>query len=510
MPVNYKDIVWEEDEFEPKKAPAQKEDSTDFAKWLEEDRSLEGDNVRVGTQIEGTLLSVSDDSNDAIVEITSRTTGVMDKQELMDPETGTLKFQVGERIRAYVISRRESEVILSTSLSNTRQSENDLHSAYRNQVPVKGRVVKENTGGFDVMVFGKRAFCPVSQIDRGFVTNKAEYLNKEFNFLIEKFEGGRNIVLSRSKLLDKEAELKIEELRTRLDQDVVLDGVVKEVKDFGAFIDLGGYEGFVHVSEMSYSRVAKAFDFLHRGEKVRVKVLGIDEKNGKTRISLSIKAAANDPWNDMGERFNVGQSYSGKVMRLENFGAFVELEPGIEGLIHVSEMSWGKRVMHPSDIVKVGDQVNVRILQFDRGMRKISLSLKDIDKDPWLEAEKKYRKDTIVTGKVVSLKDFGAIIELEDGLTGLVPISTLRQAYGEAYRKKCSPPQTNSFKIVKLDTHEKRILLAPPDVNMGDEDLEDYRQYLQEMSQKQEATKTRPAQQGTFGALLAEKLKQKS
>lgn len=509
MTINYKDIVWEDDELEAQKSSEKEEDNTDFAKWLEEDHSLEGDNIRVGTQIEGTLLSVSEDSNDAIIEITGRSTGVMDKQELMDPETGNLKFQVGERVRAYVVSRRESEVILSTSLSNTRQSENDLYAAYKNQVPVKGRVVKENSGGFDVMIFGKRAFCPVSQIDRGFVTNKTEYVNKEFNFLIEKLEGGRNIVLSRTKLLDKEAELKIEELRQRLDQEVVLDGVVKEVKDFGAFIDLGGYEGFVHVSEMSYSRVAKAFDFLHRGEKVRAKVLGIEEKNGKTRISLSIKAAANDPWNEMGERFHAGQNYLGKVVRLENFGAFVELEPGLEGLIHVSEMSWGKRVMHPKDVVNVGDQVNVRILQFDRSMRKISLSLKDIDKDPWLDAEKKYPKDTIVTGKVISLKDFGAIIELDDGLTGLVPISTLRQAYGEAYRKKCSPPQTNSFKIVKLDKNEKRILLAPPDINMDDEDLANYRQYIQEMSQKEEATKTRPSQQGTFGALLAAKLKEK-
>lgn len=505
--MKYKDIQWEDDdsEFEEQNSTP-KEDPDEFARLMAE-TEIESMDLRTGQQVSGTILSINTNSETVLVELDAQHTGVMDFHQILNDE-GEQRYFAGDQITAYVVSRRGGEVTLSTSLSQSNQSAQDLRLAMQNQLPVKGRVTGENPGGFDVQVMGKRCFCPVSQIDTRFVQDKTEFLGKEFNFLIEKIEeGGRNIVVSRSRLLQQEAELRIAELETQLNQDVILDGTVREVRDYGAFVDIGGIDGFLHVSELSYSRISRAGDFLAKGDKVRVKVIKIEQLDGKRRISLSAKAVEDDPWSTAEQDYVTGQSCQGRVTRIEAYGAFVELKPGIEGLLHVSEMSWEKRVHHPKDLLKVGDTVNVRLLNIDHSLKKISLSLKHIEDDPWQDIEGKLPLGQTVTGQVEQLKGFGAIVRLMPGVSGLLPLATLKKAFGESYRKKASPPKDLELVVRSIDTAERKILLSLKDLADDEQDnAAEIREYLrgQEQEKKPEA-KTR----GSFGDLLAAKLNAK-
>ncbi|SMF20603.1 S1 RNA-binding domain-containing protein [Pseudobacteriovorax antillogorgiicola] len=511
--MRYDEIKWEDDEeleSEKKKSSnADQGDSESFADLLAQaDGSFERQSIRVGGQVTGIISAINEASESILVEIDPLHTGVIDRQDLLDDE-GVLQARAGDKITAYVVSRKGGEVILSTSMSQSSQSLDDLYLAQENELPVQGKVIGENKGGFEVTVLGKRCFCPVSQIDTRFVQSKAEFIGNEYKFLIEKIEeGGRNIVVSRAKLLRREAELKIQELEEQISEDLILNGTVAELRDYGAFIDLGGLDGFLHVSEMSYSRINRASDFLGKGDKVRVKVLKIETVNDKKRISLSMKAVEEDPWSSIREELSDGASYSGKVTKLESFGAFVEIRPGVEGLIHISEMSWEKRVHHPSDIVSVGDQVNVRLLNIDEANKRISLSLKHVDDDPWVKAKELLIEGQSTTGQVISLKGFGAILELgETSVTGLLPMATLKKAYGESYRKQASPPKQLEVLIRSVNADEKKVLLSLPNIEDDEEPDTSYQDYLakQESQVKEKSSQN----QGTFGALLAAKLNEK-
>ncbi len=496
--MRYDEIKWEDEDEEI--VENMSSDEVSFEDLLASEGEQESMDLFVGMQVTGTIISIG---SNVLVELDAQHTGVLDIIDIKE-EDGSDKYLIGDKVTAYVANIAGSEVQLSTSLSSSQQSEQDFSMARENGLPMKGKVVAENKGGFDVTIAGKKCFCPVSQIDSRFVENKAEYIGKEFNFLIIKYsEGGRNILVSRSALLKREAELKIAELEDRLSEDLILTGTVKEVKDFGAFIDLGGIDGFLHISEMSYSRINKASEFLEKGETVRVKVLSVEEVKGRKRISLSMKAAQDDPWANISESVKEGQSFKGKVMRLESFGAFVEILPGIEGLIHVSEMSWEKRVHHPSDILNPGDEVNVRVLDVNTATQRISLSLKDQNDDPWLKASNDFASGKLVEGKVVSLKDFGAIVELAPGVTGLLPKSTLKLAYGESFKKHASPPKMIEVKVENLNLGEKKVLLGLPGIEVEDSTENDFRDYQKSQDSKKKDEKAT----GTFGALLAAKLK---
>ena len=437
-------------------------------------------------------------------------TAVIDKQELINEE-GELTFQSGDKISAYVVSRQGGEILLSTSMSQSNQSLDDLKMAAQSQLPVKGKVTGENKGGFDVTIMGKNCFCPVSQIDTRFVQNKSEFIGKEYEFLVEKVaEGGRNIVVSRAKLLRMAAEEKIKALEERLDEDVILDGVVTELRDYGAFVDLGGLDGFLHVSEMSYSRIHKANEFLDKGDKVRVKIINIETKDGKKRIAVSMKAATEDPWVSAAEAYPEGSSFSGKVTKLESFGAFVEITPGIEGLIHVSEMSWEKRVHHPSEVLKVGDSVKVRVVKIDLQQKRLSLSLKDINEDPWVQFSSQFSAGQLTTGTVTNLKGFGAIVELIPGVTGMLPMQILKKAFGESFRKEASPPKQLEVTIKDIQDDDRKVLLGLPNLDDDEDQDASFREYLARKDADKASTKDKAASQGTFGALLAAQLEKKN
>ena len=506
------DIKWEEEDStlnQGSLSPSQQAaEELSFADLLKQDKSPEVE-IRRGSQVTGIISVISATSDNVLVELDAQHTGVMDKNQLLD-DKGEQKYQVGDKITAYVSSTTADEIHLSLHLASGKQSFDDLLTARNLQLPVKGKVTGENKGGFEVTLMGKRAFCPVSQIDTRFVTNKLEFMGRELNFLIEKIEeGGRNIVVSRAKLLRQEAELKIAELLERKDQEIILDGTVTDLRDYGAFVDLGGFDGFLHVSEMSYARVNRASDFLQKGDQIRVKILKIEmTADGKRRISVSMKAIQEDPWATISSRYEIGKSYSGLVMRLETFGAFVSLEPGVEGLVHISEMSWEKRINHPNEILKPTDKVDVRILDIQAGNQKMSLTLKNIEADPWASVESKFPVGTVVKGSIESLKGFGAFVQLVPGVVGLVPTEILKRAYGEAFKKKASPPLEIEVVVRELNMPERKILLSLPEIKDDAEDIQAYREYMrnqEDRSQKEQAKIPR----GSFGDVLAASLEGK-
>lgn len=470
----------------------------------------------VGEKVKGVIATIPSDEGDALVDLgTNKSAGVIARYELCD-EQGVLKHKVGETIEAFVLSMKGGEIQLSFKNTQALKSISDLEAAYSRGLPVKGRVAKANKGGFEVMIFGKPAFCPVSQIDSKFVEDTAPYVGKDFEFLIEKFErGGRNLVVSRAALLKAQAEQRTKELLATLTPETVLDGVVKELRDFGAFVDLGGVDGMVHVSEITHARVAKPGDVLTVGDKVRVKVLKIEPvAGGRPKIALSIKAAMTDPWDEIDRHVEGGASYTGRVVNIMPFGAFVELKPGIEGLLHVSEMSWTKRIHHPSDVVKVGDVVTVLVKDIDRHARRISLSMKQLEQDPWFGAAERFAVGKTLTAPVEKLRPFGAIIDLGDGITGMLPITVIKKKFGDAYRTQATPPKTLEVRVQHLDLNERKIQLTLAGMEDDEDGAQDYREYLkaeaaaraQAASASEAAASAASSKMGALGALLQAKL----
>lgn len=499
-------IQWEEDDSDFG-LTEKVEEQTDFSQMLEE-KGDDDEYIARGQKISGVVAVISADSNDILIDLGGKNSGVIEKQEFQDAE-GQLTIKVGDTIVAFVVSKKGGEIVLSNSMAQSVKSAEDLQNAYREKRPVRGRVIKVNKGGYEVTVFGKNCFCPVSQIDTRFVENPAEFVNQELEFLIQEFgENGRNIVLTRSKLLKMQAEEKVKILVDNLNPDTVLEGTVTEVREFGAFVDLGGVEGLVHISQLAHQRIERASEFVKRGEKVRVKILKIEnDAAGRPKISLSMKAAARDPWEDMSDQIKISENYTGKVVRLMAFGAFIELKPGIEALLHISEMSWVKRVHHPSDVVNVGDTVTVTVRDIDPVAKRISLTMKQVENDPWYKATEQFPIGKKLTVKVERLKPFGAICEMAEGIGGLLPMATIKRKFGEAYKSACVPGKTVDVQIQNVSQTERKILLGLPGLEEEDADQKDFHEYVRAEKEKVATVPVDEARTGSFGALLNAKLK---
>lgn len=472
-------------------------------------KSDEGVRYRKGEKVRAMIVHLSDDGNDVMVEVGVKDSGIIPKQELLS-EDGTFPYKVGDSIEAYVVSKKDAEILLSNSLSHKAMKESAIEDAYGSRIPVRGKVSAVNKGGFEISVLGRKAFCPISQIDLSRVNDPNAYIGKEFDFLITKMQG-RDLVVSRSALLKRKAQEALAELKVGDE----VDGVVKELRDFGAMVDIGGVIGMMHISEVSFGRISHVSEVLSSGDKVRVKILKIEQQDAQSlpRISLSRKQVQSDPWLEVSEKIKVGDSYTGKVVRLAQFGAFVELFPGVDGLIHLSEMSWLKRVHNPSELLKQGDRVEVRILEIDIEKRRISLSIKSLDADPWLKVSKNFKEGDDYEVQVSSLKNFGALVELTEGVLGLVPRSSLFKAYGESYRKKASPPQKLKVKILRIDQEHRKILLSPAELGQDDESQKDYEEFLKLSSIKPDSSSKEKSlesgKMGSFGEVLAESMKKR-
>jgi len=371
-------------------------DSNDFAALLAEfDQTHPGTAdkaAKPGDQVKGRVVAINEDQ--VFIDLGGKAEGVMDAASLRDAE-GQLSVAVGDEVTATVAGVEEDGSLrLGNQQSRHLHGAAELEQAYRQQVPVQGRVTGVIKGGVEVQVAGQRAFCPASQVDTRFVEDLNEFVGQHLDFRITKFEGGRhlNLVVSRRLVLEEEQRARAEALRANLKEGAVLTGTVTSLQDYGAFVDLGGLEGMIHISELAFHRVKHPSEILSVGQPLEVSVLRIDKTDNPKRpekIALSIRALARDPWAEAAQKFPVGSRVQGQVTRLQPFGAFVELAPGIEGLIHVSELGTGKRVTHPQEVLSPGQAIEASVLAVDLDKRRISLTLdeaKAAEAKPDLEA----------------------------------------------------------------------------------------------------------------------------
>jgi small subunit ribosomal protein S1 len=357
--------------------------SSDFGQILAEFEQKDGEETRkvpaVGEKVKGSILSIGDTA--AFVDLGGKSEGMIDLAQLRDSE-GNLTVNVGDTLEATVTGTdpETGSLVLRRKAARGQEVAAELRQALETGIPVEGVVTAINKGGAEVQVSGMRAFCPLSQLDLRYVEDPQQFVQQRLAFRVMRIEQGKtrpNIVLSRRALLEEEAESKAAETREKLQVGTVLRGKVTSLASYGAFVDLGGLEGMLHVSEIGYSRLAHPNEVLHVGDEVEVQIIklekGKDEK--RPRISLSRRALEKDPWKDVAERFPEGSELTGRVMRTESFGAFVEIAPGIEGLVHISEIGAGRRLNHAREAVQLGQDVKVRVLGVDPGKRRISLSM---------------------------------------------------------------------------------------------------------------------------------------
>ena len=375
-----------------------------------------------GDVLVGTVLLLTRDS--AIVDINYKCEGQVPIAELLDHE-GNLMVKEGDEIDVYFEGTETDNgtVMLSHSKAEKFKVWRELEQAFQSETAVEGVILGKVKGGLQVDI-GVPAFLPGSHVDTRPARNLDRYVNQRGRFQILKFNRARgNVVVSRRSVIERErASLKDETLKV-LEEGVILEGTVKNITDYGAFVDLGGIDGLLHITDMAWGRLQHPSEVVKAGDKIKVVVLKYDSQ--RERVSLGMKQIMPDPWTHAAETFPVDARLHGKVVSVTDYGAFVELEKGIEGLIHVSEMTWSKRAVHPSKVVNVGDRVEVQVLGVDEGNRRISLGLKQTEPNPWQELASRHPIGSTISGKVKSITDFGVFVEIEPGIDGLAHISDL-------------------------------------------------------------------------------------
>jgi len=441
VPINYED----EEELTPEKRAEL------FSHYEESLRSLgEGEIVR------GTVLAVDD--KEVLVDVGFKSEGVIALSEFPDPSS----IEVGHVIDVFLekMENQDGLVVLSKQRADFVRVWDKVKEAHDRGEVVEGRLVRKIKGGVVVDLYGVEAFLPGSQIALRQVQNVDGLLGQTVQVKIIKLnKRRRNIVVSRRAVLEEERDRMKTAILKDLAKDQIREGVVKNITDFGAFVDLGGIDGLLHITDMSWGRVAHPSELTKIGDRLRVKVLNFDPE--KERISLGLKQLEPYPWEGVDERYKVGDRIKGKVVSITDYGAFVELERGVEGLIHVSEMSWTRHVRHPSKVVNIGDIIEAVVLKVDKANEKISLGLKQTEPDPWLTLDEKYPPGMRVKGKVRNLTNFGAFVELEEGIDGLVHVSdmswTKRVAHPSEVLKK---GETVEVVILAIDKEHRRISLG--------------------------------------------------
>lgn len=384
------------------------------------EKSLGERDNKVGDIVTGRVVEVQEDY--VLVDINYKSEGLIPISEFRVVD-GQRDIEVGSTVEVYIdrIENENGMVVLSKDKADMLRAWNDISRAAENEEVIEGTIIAKVKGGLSVDI-GVKAFLPGSQIDLRPVRNIDAYIGKRYKFKVIKFNKKRgNIVLSRRALLEEERESLRTQTLDAMKEGSVVKGVVKNITDYGAFIDLGGMDGLLHITDMSWGRVKHPSEILNVGDEIDVKVLKFD--NEKERVSLGLKQLKADPWESVAAEFTSGKRVKGKVVSLTDYGAFVELAEGIEGLIHVSEMSWTKRVKHPSQMLKVGDEVDVQVLEIDSANRRISLGMKQLEANPWVELKDSYPPGTIIEGEVKSITDFGAFVGVEEGIDGMIHIS---------------------------------------------------------------------------------------
>lgn len=391
---------------------------TDFAKMFAESKSSE--EINVGDIVSGSVVEVQSDF--ILVDIGYKSEGLIPISEFRMVE-GKTSVSQGDEVEVYVekIENENGMVVLSKDRADMMKAWNDISKAAENQEVIEGMVIAKVKGGLSVDI-GVKAFLPGSQIDLRPIKDLDQFIGKNFKFKVIKFNKKRgNIVLSRRVLLEEQRESLRSETLDTMTEGSIVKGMVKNITDYGAFIDLGGVDGLLHITDMSWGRLKHPSEAIEVGEDLELKILKYD--TDKERVSLGLKQMKTDPWESVVGSYPVGNKVKGKVVSLAEYGAFVEIGEGVEGLIHVNEMSWTKKIKHPSQILKVGEETDVVVLAIDSENRKISLGLKQLEENPWVEIKSSYEPGAIIEGEVKSITDFGVFVGVEEGIDGLVHIS---------------------------------------------------------------------------------------
>jgi small subunit ribosomal protein S1 len=439
----------------------EEESRSDFGALLDQFEQEQA-GFQEGEVVRGTVVGITE--RGVVIDFGYKSEGIVNQAEFM--ENGKLMVEPGDEVDVLVKSMETHEgyPVLSRADAVRMKAWDDLEKAYASGTPVKGRITDRIKGGLRVDIDGIAAFLPGSQIDTRPVRNLDSYRNQEVEAKVIKLNRKRsNVVLSRKAIIEEQNAGKKGQTLDQIEEDIIVEGQIKNLTDYGAFVDLGGIDGLLHVTDMSWGRLQNPAEVFKVGDTVQVKVLKFDRD--RERVSLGYKQLLPDPWSSIDERYPIGKRLAGKVASVADYGAFIELEPGVEGLVHVSEMSWSKRVKHPSRLVNPGDDVEVEVLSVDPKGRRISLGMKQVQSNPWQTLKDRYEVGSRVTGRVRNLTDFGAFIEVEEGVDGLVHVSDISWAKrikhpGEILKKG----QEIEAVITSIDTENRRLSLSIKDL----------------------------------------------
>ena len=410
----------------------------------------------VDTVLKGKVLNVIN-NDEVVVDIGYKSEGVISLNEFADPN----EVDIGDEIEVLLEAVEDDSglIVLSKKKADRIRGWERIISTHNEGDIVRGTVTRKIKGGLLVDI-GVPVFLPASQVTLRRTGDIAEYIGKEVEARIIKIDESRmNIVISRRKLLEERREEQKRKLLAEIQEGEIREGIVKNIADFGAFVDLGGIDGLLHITDMSWGRISHPSELVSIDEKIAIKVLKVDKET--ERIALGLKQKSENPWNSVDLKYPVGSRCTGEVVNVMSYGAFVKLEEGVEGLVHVSEMSWTKRVNHPSELVNIGDQVDVVVLDINKDKQEISLGMKQTEKNPWEEVEEKYPPETVIEGKVRNLTNYGAFIEIEEGIDGLLHVSDI------SWTKKVNHPSEVLKKgdvvkavVLSVDPQKKRVALG--------------------------------------------------
>jgi len=434
----------------------QAESANDSPMTMEEALNGEFRTISRGAIVTGTVIEKN--QSGIYVDLGYKSDGIVPMDEFDGEES---KYNVGDEIRVYVkkVDDGHGQLLLSLRRAQELGSWDDLDEAFKNKTPVEGMIKERIKGGYNVSVLGVRAFLPQSQLSHG--KNAKESIGQSFPMVITEYDRRRkNVVVSERAILDKVRDKRKGEIFEKYHVDDVITGIVSRIVEYGAFVDLGdGVEGLIHRNDLSWSVISNPREVVQPGETIDAKILKMDVEKGK--ISLGIKQKKENPWETVDNRYKVGQKYHGKVKNLMDFGAFVELEEGVEGLVHISDLSWARNIKHPSEVVKTSDSIDIVVKEIDKEKKRISLSYKEVLPHPWEQVTANYKIGDVVTGKVNNMTDFGAFIEIAQGVEGLLHVSDMDWVKKVNHPKEIlEKGQEIKVKILNIDTTNHRLSLG--------------------------------------------------
>ncbi len=412
-----------------------------------------------GSIVQGEVVRIGD--THVLVDVNFKSEGQIPVDEFRDAE-GTITVGVGERVDVYVVRKNEADgtIVLSRERAKRMKLFDDIEKIQEGDDVIKGRIVRRIKGGYTVDLGGVEAFLPGSHVDLRPVPDMDALVDQEYEFRILKINRRRsNVIVSRRVLLEEDRAKKRSELLSTLEESQTVTGKVKNITEYGVFVDLGGLDGLLHITDMSWKRIKHPKEMVQLGDELNLKVLNFDKDSQK--VSLGLKQLVPDPWQDIEKKYPEGSKFSGKITNLVDYGAFVELEEGVEGLVHISEMSWTRKLRHPSQMVSTGEEVEVIILGVDPDKKRISLGMKQVNPNPWDLVAEKYPEGTILEGTIKNITEFGMFIGIEDGIDGLIHVSDI------SWTKKIRHPNevfktgdTVQAKVLTVDKDAEKFTLG--------------------------------------------------